>query len=212
MTDHNLSGASTEEIEGRVFHTAAQALANHTHDSTGSASYNRRRAYDVAFDAAMDVLREVPVEERPEDLVSEVDAVCALIRERDHSRDDVEAALRERANEAHEALRDLQEDLEHNDRVTLTYIPEDAEERVTVEGTVCKSNAGGVRVLPDSGRHLLVLKTGWRVTRTHVDGGALRSRSVIGEHATITPTGERGHVSYSHHHGWTHEAPIEEAA
>lgn len=93
-------GAWAEHVREEVLTAAADALDGHTSDSTGSARYNRRRAFDAAFNAAMARLREVPVEDRPDGLVAEVDELCALLRERDHTRETVARILREAARKA----------------------------------------------------------------------------------------------------------------
>ena len=105
-----------------------------------------------------------------------------------------------------ETWADLAEDLERNERVEVSYRDPETDELTMTEGTVCKSNRGGMRILPDGGRRLLVVKTGWRVTSVHPDGGALRRTSVVGEEGTVTRTGETGNVEYEQRGGWTHVA------
>lgn len=102
-----------------------------------------------------------------------------------------------------ETWRDLAEDLTQGERVEYSYRTPEEGELVMGEATVCKSNAGGMRLLPDHERVLLVVKTGWRVTRTHTDGGAARTRSVVGEEGTVVRTGETAEVTYEQRGGWT---------
>lgn len=74
---------SEEELLTDALEAAADAIESHGFDSTGSMRYNRRRRYDAGFDAAMNVLRGVPVDERPEGIVSEIDErVAAVTKER----------------------------------------------------------------------------------------------------------------------------------
>lgn len=86
---------SDTDVRTAVLTAAADALDAHSRDTTGSAGYNRRRAYEAGFDAAMAELRDVPLDERPDGLVAEVDELVAHIRDRDHTKETVAQLIRD---------------------------------------------------------------------------------------------------------------------
>lgn len=99
---------------------------------------------------------------------------------------------------------DLQEELERGQVLEVSYSTEEpGEQRLSITGTVCKSNRGGIRVLSSSGRTLFVVKTG-TVTKTHPDGGSLRHRSKVGTAPRVEVREEFRAVEYQQRGGWTY--------
>jgi len=212
-----MCGNNTDEIV-RAYELAADAAAERGRDATATSRYNRGR---MAEAAEMAVLREFDERAVWGEVCETIDAVgrpgANAPRFRGRVIEDVlrrvAAELRTTAEpetltdggETVETWEDLAEDLECNERVEVSYRdPEDGSLTMT-EGTVCKSNRGGMRILPDGGRRLLVVKRGWRVTSVHPDGGSTRHRSVVGEEGTVVRTGETGGVEYRDNAGgWRH--------
>lgn len=97
-------------------------------------------------------------------------------------------------------FKETAERLERNERVR--YTTPDGNE---VTGTVCKSNRGGIRVLPDGGHLLHVIKTGCILSTVNRDGGALRRRSRKGRLKAFEILNETGNVTYEDNNGgWVH--------
>lgn len=108
----------------------------------------------------------------------------------------------------------VREDLEKGEVVEYSYKPEDAEdptETRTVRGTVCKSNRGGIRILPEQSRRSIHVIKAASVIRKHRDGGAARLSSRIGGDADVERTGETRSVTYKQGTGWVHTEEAEEA-
>lgn len=105
----------------------------------------------------------------------------------------------------------IQDDLEKGEVVEYSYKPEDAEdptETRTVRGTVCKSNRGGVRVLPEQSRRSMHILKSNSVIRKHRDGGAARLSSRIGRDVDLERTGETRGIEYKQRQGWTHTEEV----
>lgn len=90
------------------------------------------------------------------------------------------------------------EKLQKNDRVTI-----ELDDGKTYEGTVCKSNRGGVRVLSQGGSALYTVTTSGLMKRTHPDGGSLRMDRRVGRVESVTLVGS-GSVDYRQREGWVH--------
>ena len=102
-------------------------------------------------------------------------------------------------------------ELSHGDVVDYNYRDEDGDQK-SGTGTVCKSNKGGIRILPHSEKtpqYIHKINNG-RVSRTHRDGGAGRFSQTIGAGATVTPTGEQRAIEYVDQTGWVHPEGEEE--
>jgi len=97
----------------------------------------------------------------------------------------------------HTSLREKADELQKNDRVAVEL------EDCSLEGTVCKSNRGGIRVLPEGGDRLYVIKTSGAVSSTHPDGGALRTDRAVGRAESVEAVGS-GSVEYDQREGWVH--------
>ena len=96
------------------------------------------------------------------------------------------------------SFKDRAEQLERDDHVEVTL-----EDGRTLVGTVCKSNAGGVRVISEDGGRLYVVKSGGVVKRTHPDGGSRRLRRDVGTAVDVEVVGAVS-VRYDQREGWTH--------
>lgn len=97
---------------------------------------------------------------------------------------------------------DVMESLEQGEVIKYQY-DTGGDRDVKGKGIVCKSNKGGIRVLPTGGRQkrINVIKLG-TVVSTHRDGGAARLRKNLGEHPQIERTGELRDVEYVQGTGW----------
>lgn len=99
MSNPTTADARTDadQIRADVFRAAADAIADFSPDTTRNASGMFRRMERDGFDAAMGVLRGVPVAERPDGIVSEVDELCKVAHD---GRDAAVEALTEAAEDA----------------------------------------------------------------------------------------------------------------
>lgn len=103
---------------------------------------------------------------------------------------------------------ELVESLSKGDVVTYSYTTEEGQE-VSGQATVCKSNLGGIRLLPHVEEHrvakrMLIVKDGHNVRSKNRDGGGARLTRSEGSHVSITPTGEQAGIKYVQHTGWVH--------
>lgn len=103
---------------------------------------------------------------------------------------------------------DLVESLSKEDVVAYSYTTEEGDE-VTGQATVCKSNLGGIRLLPHVEEHrvakrMLIVKDGHNVRSKNRDGGAARLTRSEGSGVSISPTGEEQGIKYVQHTGWVH--------
>ena len=215
MVNHN---ADPNEV-ARAYELAADAAEDMGRDATGTARYNSGR---MAEAAELAVLREFDERAVWGEVCETIDAVgrpganAPLFRGR--VIEDVlrrcGAEIRARAEEGEDEDEhvvpdeELVEELERGERVEVRVETDEGEdgtpETLTFEGTVCKSNRGGIRVLPDNERRLYTVKRLGTVSKVHPDGGALRLTSRVGRNATVKRTGETRNVVYEQRSGWTH--------
>lgn len=115
----------------------------------------------------------------------------------------------EERSERYEALC---EELSRGEVVTYEYETEDGEVR-SGRGAIAKSNSGGIRILPESGKRLLIVKYGFNVQSVNRDGGAARLRRSVGSEAVVQATGETVGIEYADHRGgWRFTEEFPEAA
>lgn len=103
----------------------------------------------------------------------------------------------------------IRDDLEKGDVINYQFTDEDGE-TISLTGTVCKSNRGGVRVLPSTehtslsyAKWLHTLKCG-HASKVNRDGGSLRQTYKMGSDPRIEKTGETAGVEYVLLTGWVH--------
>lgn len=94
-------------------------------------------------------------------------------------------------------------ELDRGDVVRYEFEREDGEVR-SGRGAIAKSNKGGIRILPENGKRLLVVKYGFNVQSVNRDGGAARLRRSEGGNAEIEETGESVGIKYTDLRGGWH--------
>lgn len=95
LDDTEPEPAPVDETRTAVLTASIEALGGFSPDATGCGRYNRSKLYDEGFFAAMNVLRDVPLDERPDEITREVDRACSLVRSegREAALDDLVARL-----------------------------------------------------------------------------------------------------------------------
>jgi len=194
MVSQTMSDDRTaDEIRADVLRAARDALKNYSGDATTSARYDKRKGAERAFDAAMDALRPVPVDVRPDGLVECVDQLTSLARH--ESRSKAEEALTDavaecltRSIEDEDGewvhVEDAEDLFERGDEITVRYrehsggADEEPGEWVKVTGTVRKNvprGSGGLWVTIEEDTH----RESWRKLH-RVPGGTVTGTNPYG--------------------------------
>lgn len=90
---------SEREMRAEVFEAAADGLAEFSGSLVTCEEYENWKAYDAAFEAATEAIKNLPVDEVPEDLAKEVDELCSLVNT-EPTLQVAEDSLREAAEDA----------------------------------------------------------------------------------------------------------------